>query len=121
MQPVRPGTCVLRARGPARYYGGEEQAAAELLRCLEGLGHPAARIGIADGLFGGHATPQTCQMSNEQLDHHNDDLAAHEYDVEEAKRLIQAAGAEGEEVAVVGGALGALAAQAWAGLPLIRL
>ena len=38
VQPVRPGTCVLRARGPARYYGGEEQAAAELLRCLEGLG-----------------------------------------------------------------------------------
>lgn len=51
VQPVRPGTCVLRARGPARYYGGEEQAAAELLRCLEGLGLPDARVGIADGPF----------------------------------------------------------------------
>jgi protein ImuB len=51
VQLVRPGTCVLRARGPARYYGGEEQAAAELLRCLEGLGIPDARIGIADGPF----------------------------------------------------------------------
>jgi protein ImuB len=51
VQPVRPGTCVLRARGPARYYGGEEEAAAELLRCLEGLGHPHARVGIADGPY----------------------------------------------------------------------
>ncbi|WP_223695227.1 DNA polymerase Y family protein [Leifsonia poae] len=50
-QPVRPGTVVLRARGPARYYGGEERAATELLRCLEGLGIPDARIGIADGPF----------------------------------------------------------------------
>lgn len=51
VQLVRPGTFVLRARGPARYYGGEERAAAELLRCLEELGIPDARIGIADGPF----------------------------------------------------------------------
>ncbi|MFF1573587.1 DNA polymerase Y family protein [Leifsonia sp. NPDC058292] len=51
VQPVRPGTFVLRARGPARYYGGEDRAAAELLRCLEGLGIPDARVGIADGPF----------------------------------------------------------------------
>lgn len=51
VQSVRPGTCVLRMRGPARYYGGEEQAAAELLRCVEGMGVPDARIGIADGPF----------------------------------------------------------------------
>ncbi|MGH1548669.1 hypothetical protein ACRAWB_05635 [Leifsonia poae] len=51
VQPVRPGTCVLRARGPARYYGGEDEAGAELLRCLEGLGLPDARVGIADGPF----------------------------------------------------------------------
>jgi protein ImuB len=51
VQSLRPGTCVLRARGPARYYGSEETAAAELLRCLEGLGVPDARVGIADGPF----------------------------------------------------------------------
>ncbi|WP_158864226.1 DNA polymerase Y family protein [Leifsonia sp. AG29] len=57
VQPVRPGTCVLRARGPARYYGGEEGAAAELLRRLgelereTGLRLPDARVGIADGPF----------------------------------------------------------------------
>lgn len=57
VQAVRPGTCVLRARGPARYYGGEEAAAAELLRRLEhleGVAGPAlgdVRAGIADGPF----------------------------------------------------------------------
>ena len=50
-QLVRPGTCVLRARGPSRYYGSEERAAAELLRCLEGLGIAGGRVGIADGPF----------------------------------------------------------------------
>ncbi|KRC51092.1 DNA polymerase [Leifsonia sp. Root227] len=59
VQPVRPGTCVLRARGPARYYGGEEQAAAELLRCLEGLGIPDARVGIADGPFAAEQAART--------------------------------------------------------------
>ncbi len=59
VQPIRPGTCVLRARGPARYYGGEEQAAAELLRCLEGLGIPDARIGIADGPFAAEQAART--------------------------------------------------------------
>ncbi len=51
VQPVRPGTCVLRARGPSRYYGSEERAAAELLRCLEALGITGAAVGIADGPF----------------------------------------------------------------------
>lgn len=58
--------------------------------------------GIAEGLFGGHATPQNCQMSNEQLDHHNDSLESYEYNLEEAKRLIKEAGAEGKQVNVVG-------------------
>lgn len=56
---------------------------------------------IADGLFGGHATPQDCQMSNDQLDH-SADLEPYDYDVEEAKRLIKEAGAEGKTVEVVG-------------------
>lgn len=49
--PLRPGLCAMRARGPARYYGGEERAAAEILRLAAGLGFPDARIGIADGAF----------------------------------------------------------------------
>ena len=47
--PVRPGICSLPARGPARYFGGEE--------ALVDLVHEAAssvtpvEVGIADGLF----------------------------------------------------------------------
>lgn len=48
---LRPGTCALRARGPSRYYGSEEQAAAWLLARVLELGIPAARIGVADGVF----------------------------------------------------------------------
>lgn len=51
VQAIRPGTCALRARGPSRYYGGEEQAAAALLACLDRLGVSEARVGIADGPF----------------------------------------------------------------------
>lgn len=60
------------------------------------------QTGIADGLFGGRATPQNCQMSNDQLDHHNAELEDYPYDVEKAKQLIKEAGAEGETVQVVG-------------------
>lgn len=49
--PLSPGTAAIRARGPARYYGGELAAA----RTVEGLaaahGAAHAHIGVADGLF----------------------------------------------------------------------
>lgn len=51
VQLIRPGTCAIRSRGPSRYYGGEEQAAAALIRCLEEIGIAGARVGIADGPF----------------------------------------------------------------------
>nr|WP_208382294.1 DNA polymerase Y family protein [Microbacterium ulmi] len=51
VQIVRPGLCALRARGPARYYGGEQEAAAVLLAALSELGLDGARAGIADGRF----------------------------------------------------------------------
>ncbi|QIK62241.1 DNA polymerase Y family protein [Leucobacter viscericola] len=47
----RPGLCAMRARGPARYYGSEEQAADALLALAADLDLPDARVGIADGLF----------------------------------------------------------------------
>ncbi len=43
---LQPGRIAMGARGPARYYQGEDRAAAAL-RAV----HPDARIGIADGLF----------------------------------------------------------------------
>lgn len=51
VQLLRPGTCAVRARGPARYYGGEEEAALWLLDALDGLGIHGSRVGIADGPF----------------------------------------------------------------------
>jgi protein ImuB len=57
VQPLRAGLCALRARGPARYYGGEDAAAASILtalgeRGLDGRGEGGgARAGIADGPF----------------------------------------------------------------------
>ena len=51
VQLIRPGTLAMRARGPARYYGGEEAAAAALLETVAELGVPGARVGIADGPF----------------------------------------------------------------------
>ncbi len=51
VQQLRAGLAAFRARGPARYYGGEEQAARVLLDVLAGQGHPDARAGVADGLF----------------------------------------------------------------------
>ncbi|MFT4220048.1 MAG: DNA polymerase Y family protein, partial [Microbacterium sp.] len=51
VQPIRPGLCALRARGPARYYGGEEHAARVLLTALAELGLAFARAGVGDGPF----------------------------------------------------------------------
>ncbi len=51
VQPLRPGVCAIRARGPAAYYGGEEEAALWLLDQLDAVGVRGTRIGIADGVF----------------------------------------------------------------------
>lgn len=51
VQLVQPGLCALHARGPARYYGGELEAARTLLGALRDLGLTGVRAGIADGPF----------------------------------------------------------------------
>lgn len=51
VQVIRPGLAALRARGPARYYGGEPQAAAALLAGSYELGIGDGRAGVADGVF----------------------------------------------------------------------
>ena len=51
VQLVRPGLCALRARGPARYYGGETEAARMLIGTLRDAGVDGVRAGIADGPF----------------------------------------------------------------------
>lgn len=51
VQIIRPGLCALGARGAARYYGGEDEAAHVLLRRLADEGISEVRAGIADGPF----------------------------------------------------------------------
>ncbi|WP_438856003.1 DNA polymerase Y family protein [Agromyces sp. M3QZ16-3] len=51
VQVLRPGTLAMRARGPVRYYGGEDAAARALLEAAAVLGISGARVGIADGPF----------------------------------------------------------------------
>src|SRR5690606_36995436 len=48
IQTLRPGLAALRARGAARYYGGESEAAHTLLAVLAAAGHAGARAGVAD-------------------------------------------------------------------------
>ncbi|MGA0565874.1 DNA polymerase Y family protein [Rathayibacter sp. KR2-224] len=60
VQPVRPGLCALRARGPARFYGGEDAAAGELLRVAAEHGSPDACVGIADGPFAAEQAARAC-------------------------------------------------------------
>lgn len=51
VQLVRPGLCALRVRGPARYYGGEIEAARVLIGVLREAGLDDVRAGVADGPF----------------------------------------------------------------------
>jgi hypothetical protein len=45
--PIRLGVCALPARGPARFFGGEEMVVSGL---VEAVGE-SAHVGVADGLF----------------------------------------------------------------------
>lgn len=53
VQLVRPGLCLLPARGPVRYYGGEAEAAQVLFDAVEPHRHGryAPVAGFADGVF----------------------------------------------------------------------
>ena len=51
VQVLAPGVCALRARGPARYYGGEAAAATALSGALIEEGLADVRAGVADGPF----------------------------------------------------------------------
>ncbi|CAN7347923.1 DNA polymerase Y family protein [Microbacterium sp. LjRoot45] len=51
VQLLHPGLCALKARGPARYYGGEAAAATVLTGILSEAGIADVRAGVADGPF----------------------------------------------------------------------
>jgi protein ImuB len=50
VEVLRPGACAIGARGPARYFGGEEALAGKVVEAVTGGGF-ACQAGIADGLF----------------------------------------------------------------------
>jgi protein ImuB len=49
--PLSPGTAAIRARGPARYYGGELAAARTVVGLAASQGASGAHVGVAEGLF----------------------------------------------------------------------
>lgn len=51
VESLRPGLCLVRARGPARYYRGEARAAEALAMAAVKLGFVRIRAGVADGRF----------------------------------------------------------------------
>ncbi|WP_331726350.1 DNA polymerase Y family protein [Streptomyces sp. NBC_00470] len=50
LELIRPGLIVAPARGPARYWGGEEELVGRLVEAVAELGHDA-QCGIADSIF----------------------------------------------------------------------
>ncbi|TFB97331.1 DNA polymerase Y family protein [Cryobacterium sp. HLT2-28] len=60
---IRPGTGAVRARGPARYYGGEEPAGQSMRDAVLDLGVADARVGIADGPFAAEQAARSAQRA----------------------------------------------------------
>ncbi len=50
VEVLRVGACAIGARGPARYFGGEEALAGKIIDAVARRGH-ACRVGVADGVF----------------------------------------------------------------------
>jgi protein ImuB len=50
VEVLRPGTCAISVRGPARYFGGESELVAKIAAAVRAAGF-AGQIGVADGLF----------------------------------------------------------------------
>jgi protein ImuB len=51
VEVVRPGLVALSARGPARYFGGEEVVAERLVDHVAARTRTECQVGVADGLF----------------------------------------------------------------------
>ncbi|MGA8460498.1 MAG: hypothetical protein WB800_34235, partial [Streptosporangiaceae bacterium] len=50
VEVLHPGACAIGARGPARYFGGEEVLARKIIDAVACCGI-ACRVGVADGMF----------------------------------------------------------------------
>jgi protein ImuB len=50
IEVLHPGACAIGARGPARYFGGEEALARKIIDAVARRGF-ACQVGVADGMF----------------------------------------------------------------------
>jgi len=57
VEVLRPGTCAIGVRGPARYFGGEAELARRIAVAVREIGFPC-QVGIADGLFAAELAAQ---------------------------------------------------------------
>ncbi|MEV0394327.1 DNA polymerase Y family protein [Polymorphospora rubra] len=62
IEVIRPGACALAARGPARYFGGEEPAAERIVEHIAQACAVESQVGIADGVFGAGLAARTGQV-----------------------------------------------------------
>lgn len=51
VEVIRPGMCALAARGPARYFGGEERAAEVIVERVAEACDVESQVGVAEGVF----------------------------------------------------------------------
>jgi protein ImuB len=65
VEVLRPGACAVGARGPARYFGGEEALAGKIVSAIADRGF-ACRVGVADGLFAAQLAAQATQAQATQ-------------------------------------------------------
>ncbi|WDZ88197.1 DNA polymerase Y family protein [Micromonospora cathayae] len=62
VEVVRPGACAMAARGPARYLGGEEAAAEQIIEHVAQACAVESQVGIADGVFAAGLAARTGQV-----------------------------------------------------------
>jgi protein ImuB len=51
VEVIRPGACAVAARGPVRYFGGEEAAAERIVEQVAQVCAVESQVGVADGVF----------------------------------------------------------------------
>jgi protein ImuB len=64
VEVLRPGVCAVGARGPARYFGGEEILARKIIAAVTRRGF-ACQVGLADGLFAAQLAAQAAGTGRE--------------------------------------------------------
>jgi protein ImuB len=62
VEVIRAGACAVAARGPVRYFGGEEAAAERIVEQIAQACAVESQVGVADGVFGAGLAARTGQI-----------------------------------------------------------